>query len=108
MARRTIRPCPCLWPCRSLPLRPLILAVRRERSGFVTLALEIHYGWAESFVYSGRYPARALGGVLAEAGQHAAIRPILPVYREEDTHAVHDGCRRTTAHPPVVRPDRHT
>jgi len=89
-------------------LRPLILAVRRERSGFVTLALEIHYGWAESFVYSGRYPARALGGVVPEAGQHVAIRRILPFDDEEITYAISEGCDRTTAPRPMLRPSGST
>src|SRR5258708_36506405 len=100
MARRTIRPCPCLWPCRSLPLRPLILAVRRERSGFVTLALEIHYGWAESVAYSGRYPARALGGVVPEAGQEVAIPRGLPFQGEAMTAAVSEGLDPPPGTPP--------
>jgi hypothetical protein len=38
-----------------------IVGVRPERGGLVTLDLEIHYGWAEPFIYSGCYPARARG-----------------------------------------------
>ncbi len=68
-----------------------IVGVRPERGGFVTLNLEIHYGWAEPFIYSGGYPARALGGIVPEAGQHVAIRRILPYDDEVTTYAIEWG-----------------
>jgi hypothetical protein len=68
-----------------------IVGVRPERGGFVTLDLEIHYGWAEPFIYSGGYPARAFGGIVPEAGQHVAIRRILPYDDEVTTYAIEWG-----------------
>jgi hypothetical protein len=65
-----------------------ITAVRPERGRFVTLDMEIHYGWAEPFSYTGRYQVRAPGGVVPEAGQHVAIRRILPFDDEEVTYAI--------------------
>ena len=53
-----------------------ILAVRPERGRFVTLDLEIHYGWTEPFTYTGPY--RLPVGVMPEAGQHVAVRRISP------------------------------
>jgi hypothetical protein len=61
-----------------------ILDVRPERGGFVTLDLEIHYGWAEPFTYSARYRVPAAGGVVPEAGRDVCIRRIAP-YDDEDT-----------------------
>jgi hypothetical protein len=65
-----------------------IVAVRPERGCFVTLDLEIHYGWAEPFPYTGRYRVSAAGGGAPEAGQHVAVRRILPYDDEETTYAI--------------------
>lgn len=83
-----------------------ILAVRRERGGSVTLDLEIHYGWAESFTHSSRFPARALGGVVPEAGQDVAIRRILPFNDEEITYAIEWGLQPRYGTPADAPPDR--
>lgn len=68
-----------------------ITGVRPDRGRFVTLDLEIHYGWAEPFSYTGRYPAAALAGRPAQVGQHVAIRRILPFDDEETTYAIEWG-----------------
>ena len=68
-----------------------ILAVRPERGRSVTLDLEIHYGWAEPFIYSGSYQLRALGGTVPEAGQHVAIRRSRPHDDLETTYAIEWG-----------------
>jgi len=68
-----------------------ITGVRPERGRFVALDLEIHYGWAEPFSYTGRYPARALGGVVPAAGQDVAIRRILPYDDEETSYVIEWG-----------------
>jgi hypothetical protein len=83
-----------------------IVGLRPERGGFVTLDLEIHYGWAEPFVYSGRYPARALGGVVPEAGRDVAIRRILPYDDEEVTYAIEWGMEPQYGTPADAPPEQ--
>jgi hypothetical protein len=68
-----------------------ITGVRPERGRFVALDLAIHYGWAEPFSYTGRYPAAALEDVQPETGEHVAIRRILPYDDEEITYAIEWG-----------------
>jgi hypothetical protein len=68
-----------------------ILAVRPGPGRFVTLDLEIHYGWAEPFAYSRRDQQRPPPDAAPEAGQHVAIRRILPYDDEETTYAVEWG-----------------
>jgi hypothetical protein len=68
-----------------------IIAVLPGHGGFAAVVLEIHYGWAEPFSYTARFPARALAGVVPEAGQDLAIRRILPFDDEEVTYAIEWG-----------------
>lgn len=81
-----------------------ITRVRPERGRFVALDLEIHYGWAEPFSYTGRYPARAPGGVVPEVGQDVAIRRILPYDDEETSYVIEWGKPPQYGTPPGAPP----
>lgn len=68
-----------------------IQAVRPGPGRFLTLDLEIHYGWAEPFSYTARDSAHATEHAVPEPGQHVAIRRMLPFDDEDTTYAIEWG-----------------